>query len=314
MTGFSPLGTNLFGEPIEQATVGLRGEFTAPPFSVMNAAAGPWQERKRGWLSYGIRSEVGRDAVAFNISDWADDRGVTGAETGDTSIFDPVLTELCYRWFCPPGGTILDPFAGGSVRGIVASLLGYRYTGIELRAEQVDANREQAATITPDAPPTWVNDDSYTHLTAYPTLPGTGWDMLFTCPPYYDLEVYSDDPRDLSAQPFDSFADNYRAIIGAAVDHLNDDSFAVYVIGDVRDKAGNYRDLPGLTVDGFRAAGCHLYNRGVLATPAGTLPVRVGKQFRVSRKLGLQHQDVLVFVKGDGRRATDRINAAEAGS
>lgn len=38
------------------------------------------------------------------------------------------------------GGTILDPFAGGSVRGIVANFLGFNYTGLELRPEQV---REQ---------------------------------------------------------------------------------------------------------------------------------------------------------------------------
>ncbi|HXF87125.1 MAG TPA: hypothetical protein VNK48_02075 [Xanthobacteraceae bacterium] len=43
-----------------------------------------------------------------------------------TSIFDPVLCEIAYRWFCPPGGSVLDPFAGGSVRGIVASRLGRR--------------------------------------------------------------------------------------------------------------------------------------------------------------------------------------------
>ncbi|MGB3312861.1 MAG: DNA methyltransferase, partial [Albidovulum sp.] len=62
-----------------------------------------------------------------------------------TSIFDPVLCEIAYRWFCPQGGTVLDPFAGGSVRGIVASQLGRAYVGIELRAEQVAANQAQAA-------------------------------------------------------------------------------------------------------------------------------------------------------------------------
>jgi DNA modification methylase len=54
-----------------------------------------------------------------------------------------------YKWFCPEGGTILDPFAGGSVRGIVANYLGFKYTGIELRQEQVDSNREQALDILP---------------------------------------------------------------------------------------------------------------------------------------------------------------------
>lgn len=62
----------------------------------------------------------------------------------DTSIFDPYLCEVLYNWFCPLGGRILDPFAGGSVRGLVASEKGYSYLGIELRAEQVESNEEQA--------------------------------------------------------------------------------------------------------------------------------------------------------------------------
>jgi len=52
-----------------------------------------------------------------------------------------------YKWFCPERGTIFDPFAGGSVRGIVACGMGYSYTGIELREEQVSANRGQYSTI-----------------------------------------------------------------------------------------------------------------------------------------------------------------------
>lgn len=48
----------------------------------------------------------------------------TATGQSDTSIFDPVLCELVYRWFSPESGTVLDPFAGGSVRGIVASKLG----------------------------------------------------------------------------------------------------------------------------------------------------------------------------------------------
>ena len=64
-----------------------------------------------------------------------------------TSIFDPVLCELAYRWFCPAGGTVLDPFAGGSVRGVVASKVGLKYIGVELREEQVEANRVQGDKI-----------------------------------------------------------------------------------------------------------------------------------------------------------------------
>ena len=72
-----------------------------------------------------------------------------GTEGGDasatgTSIFDPVLCELAYRWFCPPGGHIVNPTAGESVYGIVAGVLGYTYEGVEIRPEQIAANEQLA--------------------------------------------------------------------------------------------------------------------------------------------------------------------------
>ena len=83
------------------------------------------------------------------------------ATASGTSIFDPVLCEIAYRWFCPQGGMVLDPFAGGSVRGIVASQLGRAYVGIELRAEQVAANKAQAA-LGAGPTPQWIIGDSAT--------------------------------------------------------------------------------------------------------------------------------------------------------
>ena len=138
------------------------------------------------------------------------------ASTG-TSIFDPVLCEIAYRWFCPPGGAVLDPFAGGSVRGIVASKLGRPYIGIDLRAEQIDANRAQAEHICGDPMPEWVCGDSREVI---PALAESGiapqFDFVFSCPPYADLEVYSDDPRDLSTLDYDEFRAAYANIIAGA--------------------------------------------------------------------------------------------------
>ena len=112
-----------------------------------------------------------------------------GAEATGTSIFDPVMCELAYRWFSAPGMQVLDPFAGGSVRGVVASVLGRRYFGNELRPEQVAANEAQAD-ICPDPKPVWHCGDSV-NIREYFTGQA---DFLFSCPPYADLEVYSDDP------------------------------------------------------------------------------------------------------------------------
>lgn len=367
-------GRDLFGDAITPPDrCKLADDFTAPPFSVLNAREGWWQERKAAWLAHGIKSEIGRGGNALGreaecanhyrnaaraevfgtggpgtmdaqrkawrgetaslkgglvlgtAADPVRVRGETSSLKGGlthgttihqtdgsssragqsgTSIFDPVLCELVYRWFAPPGGTVLDPFAGGSVRGIVAGMLGRSYHGIELRPEQVAANREQAAAIAPAVAPEWACGDARDLLPAAPPA-----DFVFSCPPYFDLERYSDDARDLSAMDWPAFLAAYRAIIAASAARLRPDRFACFVIGDVRDKNGMYRNLPGETAAAFAAAGMPLYNDAVLVTMIGSLPIRVGAQFSASRKMGKAHQNVMVFVKGDPRKATARIAA-----
>ena len=239
-------------------------------------------------------SNIGLRADVENNWTVEDDKG------SGTSIFDPVLCEIAYRWFCPPGGSILDPFAGGSVRGIVAGVLGNAYTGVDLRAEQIAANEAQADAIETQVRPRWIlgNSEEIAAL-----APGA-YDLVFSCPPYYDLEVYSDDPDDLSAaSTYADFLKAYRGIVGQCVDMLADNRFAVFVVGDLRDKKGFYRNFVSDTIAAFQDAGALLYNEAILITAAGSLPIRVGKQFSASRKLGKTHQNVLVFVKGDGKRA-----------
>jgi len=229
------------------------------------------------------------------------------ASASGTSIFDPVLCELAYTWFCAPGGHVLDPFAGGSVRGIVAAYLGRKYTGVDLRAEQIAANIEQAQTIVPDNMPTWIVGDSATDLPAGP------FDFVFSCPPYADLEVYSDNPADISTMEYADFLIAYRTIIAQSIERLNNDRFAMFVVGDVRDKKGNYRNFISDTIAAFQDAGAMLYNEAILVTAVGSLPIRVGKQFESGRKLGKTHQNVLVFLKGNSKKATAWCGPVQVG-
>lgn len=285
-------------EPQEQATSNkLSDRFGIAPFTILNAREGWWQERKRQWISLGIQSEVGRKDNLLGMSQMMLE--ASGSDSG-TSIFDPVLAELAYRWFSPGNGIILDPFAGGSVRGIVAAKTNRQYIGCDLRQEQIDANREQAATITPDTQPIWHCTDS---RNIDRVCKGVQADMIFSCPPYADLEVYSDDPNDLSTLPYDLFLDSYREIITKTCSLLKDNAFACFVVGDVRDKKGNYYNFVGDTIQAFLDAGLSYYNEAILVTPVGTLPLRAGRTFAATRKLGKTHQNVLVFLKGDARKA-----------
>ena len=315
LTGFSDLELEAFapselpGEGDNASTESLADKFGIAPFSVLNAREGWWRSRGGAWVGLGIQSEVGRDAEAYSLNGGAVKKYdyLPDIKTG-TSIFDPTLCELAYSWFSPKGGTVLDPFAGGSVRGIVASRLGRQYIGVELRAEQVEANRLQGDELCPDLPPVWHTGDSRNIDRICHDVDA---DFVFSCPPYADLEVYSDDPNDLSTLKYEDFKPAYFEIIAKACARLKEDRFACFVVGDVRDKKGNYYNFVGDTVEAFRAAGLHFYNEAILVTSVGSLPIRVGRQFASGRKLGKTHQNVLVFVKGDGKRATQACGEVE---
>jgi len=284
------MALDLFGQEIIEDVL-LRDKYIEPPFSVLDSKNGNWQIRKSHWKKRGIKSEVGRKENTLKYSNTLN----TGNYTG-TSIFDPVLCELMYRWFCPESGLILDTFAGGSVRGIVANYLSYKYTGLELRQEQVDSNREQALDILPlENQPQWYCGDSDKLLDGQ-------WehkfDFIFSCPPYMDLEKYSDLPDDLSTLSDADFDLKYSNIINKACKILKPGCYAVFVVGDVRDNDGYYKDLITMTKMAFYKAGLKLYNEAIfLENGLNTAAMRADKQFTAGKKLVKVHQNVLVFKK-----------------
>jgi predicted RNA methylase len=282
------------------APTGLSGKFLLPPFSVLNAREGEWQARKRAWIACGIESEIGRGGELHKgetINAREGDKwegGRSAWQNEGTSIFDPVLCELMYAWFCPDEGQIVDPFAGGSVRGIVAGMMGYKYYGIDLSEKQIEANEEQRNKICPEANITWICGDAMEELNNAPEA-----DFIFSCPPYGDLERYSDDPSDLSTMEYHTFIAAYKRIIRRCIKKLKPGCLACFVVGDFRDKkTGNYRGFIADTIKAFQECGAELYNDAILVTCVGSLPIRAGRQFEVGRKLGKTHQNILVFKKG----------------
>lgn len=306
----------------------LAERFGVPPFTVLDCRQGYWRDRKAAWERLGVHEQAGRaegltwsnsaqppsvlrrknalEAQLGRVISWEEFQLACPASGAleQTSRFDPVVAELAYSWFSPPGGTVLDPFAGGSVRGLVAATLGRPYIGIELRAEQVEANERACEAARATLRPVWWTGDA-----AALTAAAGEVDFVFSCPPYGDLEVYSDDPRDLSRMPWPRFCAAYRQIIAGAVAALRADRFAAFVVGDVRDRRGIWRGLPALTTAVFADAGARLYNEAVIVPMLGSLPVRAGKQFTASRKLGRAHQWLLVYVKGDPAAATAAVGS-----
>lgn len=278
---------DLFGNPIIKDVL-LRDKFIEPPFSVLDTKSGSWQNRKRQWSRIGIKSEIGRDSVVIHMDSKKQDKN----ESSYVSIFDPALCEVLYKWFCPYGGTILDPFAGGSVRGIVANKLGYSYTGIDIREEQIESNYEQGREILKDNCPEWICGDSNVELDLF----DKSFDFVFSCPPYADLEVYSELDGDISNKPYNEFLKLYESIINKSCKLLKKGGYACFVVGEVRDKNGNFYGFVPDTIKCFLNSGMKYYNEAILLNPVASASMRANGNMK-TQKLVKIHQNILIFKK-----------------
>jgi len=287
------MSIDLFGNYIEQDEL-LRDKYIEPPFSILDSRQKSWQNRKRLWKSRGIVSEIGRKENLLQYSKMM--KSQRQSQNG-TSIFDPVVCELIYRWFCPQDGKILDPFCGGSVRGIVSNYLGYNYFGIDIRQEQIDSNKEQGLAILPSyrKQPEWVVGDSNKILDGDI---GEDFDLVFSCPPYLNLEVYSDLPEDLSTMKDEDFNEVYDSIIKKSCQKLKSGGFGIFMVGDVRDtKTGYYRDFITTTKNAFFKAGMKLYNEAIYLENGLHTAAMKADQFMRKQKLVKVHQNILIFLK-----------------
>lgn len=256
-----------------------------PTTSIMNTQSKAWRRKRSEWLSLGLQDSEGReDTLAHYFCPTFDNKYV--------SLFDPVVAECAYRWFAPPKGRIFDPFCGGATRGFVAASLGMEYTGIDIRQEQISANIAQCGKLSPT--PTYICADADYALDSIHDM----YDMVFTCPPYYNLEVYSDLDGDLSnIETYEEFLIKYGSIIKKACRHLRIGGFAVFIVGDIRDKKGYYRGFIGDTISLFRSAGLGLWNECIIVQPSDNAYMRASL-FPANKKVVKMHQNMLVFAKG----------------
>jgi 16S rRNA G966 N2-methylase RsmD len=275
-------------EEEEEAKAKLTDTFVVPPFTILDTRQGYWQDRKRAW-TYLIndRGETRQHLLGSENS-------LMASYNNGVSIFDPMLAEVICRWFLPTAEEtkhIADPFAGGAF-GFVATYLKHKYTGIEIREEQANINNSRIKHL--NGTSQYICDDGQNianHLGAETQ------DLIFSCPPYFDLEVYSDKDNDASNQAtYEDFMKILRTAFTAAATTLKPNRFACIVVGDIRDERGYYRNFHEDVKAIFADAGMPLYNELILIEALGTAPQRANR-LMTSRKVVKTHQNVLVFHK-----------------
>jgi hypothetical protein len=104
---------------------------------------------------------------------------------------------------------------------------------------------------------------------------------------------------------YEDFKAAYFEIIKNSCSLLKDNRFSCFVVGEIRNKNGNYHNFVADTIDAFKLAGLEYYNEIILLNQSGTAALRANKQFTASRKVVKIHQNILVFVKGSSKLATE---------
>ena len=266
----------------------LEDTFVIPPFSILDTRQGYWKDRKAGWHKLIKDNGESREQALSKSTNLMSDIN------SGVSLLDPVLAEIANRWFALDNCNTFDCFAGDSVFGYVSDYMGNKFTGIELRQEQADLNNQRLK----GSKSKYICDDGQNVLKHI--KPNTQ-DLLFSCPPYFDLEVYSELKNDASNQKeYASFLKILDKAFTNSIKCLKDNRFAFIVVGDLRNKQGGYYNFPNDIKNIFIKNGMLLYNEMILVEPLGTLPQRV-RRYMHNRKVGKCHQNILVFYKGDSK-------------
>ena len=315
------------GSQNSQPESSLFDRFIVPPFSLLDTRKGYWQDRKKKWYDIiGDMGESRNDTLVTSLEikykdlyqrtrEHRKELGLSFKEyiekyvsqedlekeqakivAQGVSILDPVMAEIVCRWFGQENGKAFDCFAGDSVFGFVSAYLGNDFTGVELREKQAALNNERVEGMNAR----YICDDGQN---VAQHIEPESQDLLFSCPPYFDLEKYSDLPNDASNQgSYEGFIKILENAFTGAVSCLKQNRFAAICVGDVRDKnTGFYYDFCGDIKRIFKENGMRLYNEIILVEQTASTALRASR-YMDSRKVAKTHQHLLVFFKGDPKK------------
>lgn len=278
--------------------------------NVWNSLKKEWLKEKKEW-----NAQIDEAGEKFNVVNprwatredcWMKDGGLSKVvngknHNGGASVLDPFACEVCLTLFMPENGKrVYNPFGGGVQYGFVSGTRGYEYVASEIRKNQCDANNA----ICSDIPATWVQADSSTYE------PDGMFDQVFSCPPYYKVERYTDydgNPPEGELNDMDTyeqFRDTLFKGFEKALEHLNENCFFIVMVGDSRDKDGNYYGIESETELWMKEHGLLLYNKIIFLESAFTKLAQV-KHTMNNRKFPKQEQKIIVGYKGDPKKIKD---------
>ena len=207
-----------------------------------------------------------------------------------SSIFNPHLAQMILSAYCPLNAKIYDAFGGGGTRGFIASAMGHDYTGIEIRENEVERILGQQNELNQQF--NIICADSRTY-----EIDESVYDFSYSCPPYYDLEVYSDLAGDMSnATTYDDFLNMLRESLRVTYKGLKVGSLCIWVVGNFRDKEKNLTHFSGDVIRLGKEVGFDLHDELIFWGASGSAVLRSGN-FVANRRSVRVHEQIIIFKK-----------------
>lgn len=194
-------------------------------------------------------------------------RRILRTRDGTRSVvnFKPVIAKYIYNNYVPKNGKVLDPCAGygGRLAGLISTGKNLMYHGIDPCPDTMVGNSKLSAFYARQYEPIikelkWpfqFRFDLGCAEDVMENLPDKSYDLVFTSPPYFDIEKYDTLPNQsyLRYSTYDSWRDNFLSV-------LVKESCRVakqYVILNVK----NYKNLPIAddTVEFAKQVGWEIY-------------------------------------------------------
>ena len=218
------------------------------------------------------------------------------------SVYIPDQAVFILKYYTKENYRVLDPFMGRGTRSQMSLLLDRNYVGYDIDPETVQLNEQLSVR-------NGFSNEKYTYICGDGTEleeyknDSNCFEAVFTCPPYYDAEVYSGKPGDLSYmsnEDFDINIDKMFNNLFRLIKESNYETNEIYpiiiTIGSKREGPKGYFDMDYIFQNIARKNGLILWDKMLTENRSPFL----GFTFRRNYKKGFLnkvHETTLVFVK-----------------
>ncbi|MHA1660080.1 MAG: DNA methyltransferase [Promethearchaeota archaeon] len=215
---------------------------------------------------------------------------------GAISMFPRNILEELLEFYTEKGDVFFDPFAGHNSRMEAAFKKGRHYIGWDCSHEFMEFNRKLMGNLLKDNPKSTriklVEGDSRNI-----DEKDNSMDFIFTSPPYWCLEWYSDEPEQLGNLSYPNFMKDITKIYTQCFRVLKPGKFCIINVNDFR-LNGKYYSYHVDTVNALKRAGFKQFDT-IIMKYSNSMRQCFPNQILKEKLLPKVHEYLLVFLKPD---------------